>query len=404
MVALFGVATVFLVYKVGRDLFNPLTGLIAAGLYTVPPVVIAYSRSSWNPNLMPFFCLLTIYTLWLAVTKKKLGYLSLVGFFLGIAFQLHYLATFLVPIIVVYTLFFARSVKNLKDYLLGIGGFLLGWSPFLLFELRHRFPNFRTFYQFFLHGEETGFIPNKFWPTMTDVVFRLFHRLVANNNTLITQIALVISLAIFIYFWFASRKKKQSKTFSLLGLWLIFGVGLFGFYQREIYDYYFGFMFPLPFLLFAFALTKVAKINKLSFLVFLFFVFYVVFVNLQGIPFRYAPNRQLDQTKQIAKIILKEAGGKPFNFALITGQNSDHAYRYFLEIWSNSPVVIEDFAHDPERKTVTDQLLVVCEIPDCKPLGHPLWEVAGFGRAEIVDQWPAPGGITVIKLIHYKEE
>jgi len=98
---------------------------------------------------------------------------------------------------------------------------------------------------------------------------------------------------------------------------------------------------------------------------------------------------------------LEKSEGKPFNFALITNQNSDHAYRYFLEIWGAKPVTIENPQVDPERKTVTDQLLVVCEVADCQPLGHPLWEIAGFGRAEIVDDWLAPGGIKVVKLKHY---
>ena len=99
---------------------------------------------------------------------------------------------------------------------------------------------------------------------------------------------------------------------------------------------------------------------------------------------------------------MEKSEGKPFNFALITNQNSDHAYRYFLEVWGAKPVTIENPQVDPERKTVTDQLLVVCEVADCQPLGHPLWEIAGFGRAEIVGSWPAPGGIKVVKLIHYE--
>ena len=403
MVALFGIATVFLVWKVGRDFFGPQAGLIAAILYTIPPVVLAYSRSSWNPNLMPFFCLLIIYTLWLAVTKRQLKHLALVGFLLGIAFQLHYLATFLVPVIVLYLLLFTRTIENLKYYLLGIGGFLLGWSPFFLFELRHRFPNFKTLYQFIFYGKETGFVASKLWPTISDVTFRLFSRLVTNNKVFLAQLTLFISLSTFAFFWVAWRKKEQFKTFSLLGLWFILGIGLFGFYQKPIYDYYFGFMFPLPFLLMGFTLSSFSKslIGKVAAGILLTIL---VVVNLQTIPFRYPPNRQLDQTKQIARLILDEAEGRPFNFGLITGQNSDHAYRYFLEIWENPPVVIEDFQHDPKRNTVTDQLLVVCEVADCKPLGHSLWEIAGFGRAEIIGSWPAPGGITIMKLIHYTGE
>ncbi len=403
MVALFGIATVFLVYKTGRDFFDAKAGLIAAGLYALSPLVIAYSRASWNPNLMPFFCLLTIYTLWLAVAKNKLGLLFLVGFFLGIGFQLHYLATFLVPIIIVYLLFFTRNLKSFKGYLLGIGGFLLGWLPFLLFELRHSFPNFRTFYQFIFFGEETGFVSAKFWPTVTDVIFRLFSRLVTNNQILLAQLLLLISLSTLAFFLIKWRKKKEFKTLSLLGLWLILGVGLFGFYQKGIYDYYFGFMFSLPFLLVGFTFSSFSK-SFLGKVVIGMFLLILVVVNLQGIPFRHSPNRLLNQTKQVARIVLREAQNEPFNFALITAQNSDHAYRYFLEIWGNSPITIENPQIDPERKTVTDQLLVVCEVADCKPLGHPLWEIAGFGRGEIVGTWSVPGGITIVKLAHYLGE
>src|ERR1035437_2190945 len=71
MVALFGIATVALIYKVGSEFFGKTAALIAAFLYSISPLVISYSRSSWNPNLMPFFSLLTLYTLYKAVDKNK---------------------------------------------------------------------------------------------------------------------------------------------------------------------------------------------------------------------------------------------------------------------------------------------------------------------------------------------
>jgi hypothetical protein len=80
------------------------------------------------------------------------------------------------------------------------------------------------------------------------------------------------------------------------------------------------------------------------------------------------------------------ARGKPFNFAFITATNSDHAYRYFFEVWNNPPVTIQNIEVDPERNSVMDQLVVMCENKDCQPLGNSLWEVAGFGRAEIVEE------------------
>jgi predicted membrane-bound mannosyltransferase len=104
MVALFGIATVFLIYKVGVEFFGKGVGLIAAFLYSISPLVIAYSRSSWNPNLMPFFSLLSLYVLYKAVAENKIKLFILCGFLLGIAMQLHYLAIFLGMIIAIYVL------------------------------------------------------------------------------------------------------------------------------------------------------------------------------------------------------------------------------------------------------------------------------------------------------------
>jgi hypothetical protein len=124
--------------------------------------------------------------------------------------------------------------------------------------------------------------------------------------------------------------------------------------------------------------------------------------SLSGNPFQYVPNRQKNQAKTISEFVLSQTNGKPYNFALISGGNSDHAYRYFLETAGHSPVTIENAMVDPERKTVTGQLLIVCEDTSCQPLGHSLFEVAGFGRAEIAGEWNV-SVVKVYKLVPYVE-
>ncbi|MBI4999438.1 glycosyltransferase family 39 protein [Candidatus Gottesmanbacteria bacterium] len=403
MVALFGIATVLLIYKVGQDFFDQKTGLVAALLYALSPLVIAYSRSSWNPNLMPFFSLLIIWLTWKTIIENKPMFLILVGFFFGIAIQLHYLVTFLMVIVGVYLFFFYRK-KLTTYYLLLTTSFLLGWLPFLLFELRHSFPNLRTLYQFIFFGKETGLVTQRFISIMTDVTFRLFNRLVTNNYEMLANILLIASLSLFIFLWLRNRRdEKLFKTYSLIGLWLVLGICLFGFYQKPIYDYYFGFMFSLPFLLVGLTFSYLFSLKSLPIKVAAVCLLgTILWVNWQGRPFRFTPNRQLDQTKTISRFVLDKTEGNSFNFALITGQNSDHAYRYFFEIWGNKPVTIENLQVDPQRKTVTDQLLVICEVSDCKPLGHSLWKIAGFGRAEIEGEWPV-SVVKVFKLGHFRE-
>ena len=108
----------------------------------------------------------------------------------------------------------------------------------------------------------------------------------------------------------------------------------------------------------------------------------------------------IEQTKKIDRLVLEMAGREDFNFALITPGNSDHAYRYFLEVWGRKPVMLDNLVSDPQRKTVVSQLLVVCEQQGCDPEKSSLWEVWGFGKARVVDSRIGPAGINVYKLIH----
>ncbi|KKQ28839.1 MAG: hypothetical protein A3H17_00015 [Candidatus Levybacteria bacterium RIFCSPLOWO2_12_FULL_37_14] len=427
MVALFGIATVWLIYKVGKEFFGPSAGVIAAGLYAISPLVVTYSKSSWNPNLMPFFSLLTIYLVYKAVKNNNIKLLLLSGVLYGITMQLHYLALFLGVIIGVYILLYRfvyfRSnffSKILKQYLFIFLGFIVGWSPFLAFEIRHGFMNIISIFNFVFNPQDTAG-GGRFFETVKDVFFRIFGRLITNfpasekisswdkiNIDYWHYGAFVLGLISVGFMFYRCFKEYKLHSlnfakFSLILLWLIFGVGLFGFYRKSIYDYYFGFMFPVPFFIVGFFLTNLWKL-KLGKALSILILLTLIWLNNLTPPQKASANRQLNQIETISKFVIEKTDNKPFNFALITGGNSDHAYRYFFTLWQKEPKTIETFEHDPNRKTVTNQLLIVCEkAPPCEPLGNPIWEIAGFGRAEIVGEWNV-SVVKVFKLEQYRRE
>lgn len=422
MIALLGIATVYLIYRFGKEWLGYPAAIVAASLYAISPLVIAYSRSSWNPNPMPFFTLLILYLLYRGIQKPTIKLFILIGILYAVAFQLHYIETFVGVIIFVFVFLgnlMNRKkdivVKLLKQYLSIAFGFIIGISPFLAFEIKNGFPNTKTVSNFIINGDPTAADITKttFLEKVWDIFFRLFGRLILHfpppeqlqnfdkNLILVWTIAVIVLAAASII---AIIKIKDKLVKLLLSLWLFFGIVLFGFYHKPIYDYYFEFMFPLPFLLVGslFAFFYSQKNNLIKFAA-VGFVLIIVLVNLLGSPFSSEPNRQYNQAKIISEFILKEAGDKPFNFALITGGNSDHGYRYIFEVQGHPSTTILTLVEDPERKTVTDQLFVLCEQNPCEPLGHSLWEVAGFGRAEIAGEWPV-SIFKVYKLVHYKEK
>lgn len=431
MIALFGVVTVWLVYYVGTKFFNRAAGIIAATLFAINPLVILYSRSSWNPNLMPLTTLLMLFVLYKAVERNSWKLYALTGFLYGIAMQLHYIEVFVGPMMALYFLL-GNIVKPyekkklhieigqfIKNAAIVLGGFIIGWSPFLAFEARHGFNNLRAIYQFVFQaksaGEGVGLA--NFFPTLRDVFFRIFARLILNipepalyKNYSSWQISLWIvgswiigittSIFLLLKLWVGRKNKEKFLQYSLLVLW--FGIGLlfFGFYRKNIYDYYFEFLYPIPALLVGALIAFFWQKNIISKVIVGILLAFILLINIQGVPFRYPGNKQLQQTETIAKEVYNETGGKPFNFALITGGNSDHAYRYFLNVWGNPPVTIKDPISDPKRTTVTNQLIVVCETVPCMPEGNPLWEIAGFGRAQIVSKKHVIV-VDVYKLVHY---
>lgn len=425
MVALFGIATVFLIYYVGRQWFDEKTGLFAAALYAVSPLVIIYSHSSWNPNTVPFFSLLTLWLLYKAVTTtRSWRYFLAIGFLLGICIQLHYIslvlaATVAVSLVLMYW-YLDRKLKIvslLKNYLQIFIGFLVGFSPFLAFELRHNFMNLHAIAAFVTKDTTQNYANyHAFYQPIADVFFRLFGRLVFAFpmavdyhkypliNLQVTGLLIVVCAFASIFFLL---KLKNKFVVILLMTWLVLGVLLFGFYKKSIYDYYFVFMFPLPFFFIGNMLGKLVDLHqkKIHYGVLVSIVLFLSILgyNLARNPFLSAPNDQKNQAKHIAEFIVSKTQNQPFNFALLSSGNSDHAYRYFMEVMGHAPVTIETPANDPERKSVTNQLLVACENENCKPQGNPLWEIAGFGDAKVVGSWNF-SIVKVYKLVHTQQK
>lgn len=424
MVAFLSLLTMVLMYRMGRDFFNKPTGIIAVLLYALAPVVIVYSRASWNPNVMPFFTITTLYILYEGIKRNKWWLFFLCGILFGIDIQLHYIELFVGAIIVLY-IFIARFTEKTKSFFEKIkqivfdgvnlfGGFLLGFSPFIAFEFRHGFQNIMNISKFIFQSKDVGGAGN-FWGSMWDVYFRLFGRIVVNFPTPLEQsnydtMTLVIwtwfilfltfgSTVLLLYTFYKTKQRREKfLQYTLLLLWLGLGIFLFGLYKKSIYDYYLQFLFPVPFLLVGYLLwffwTKqlwgkiITGISLIS----------IIGICLSAASFRYEPNNQMNRTSQISSFVLKQTHNQPFNFAYISSGNSDHAYRYFFKLSGRDPLTIENSQNDPKRTTVTDQLLVICDTP-CEPVGHALWEVAGFGEAKIVDHWKV-SIVDVYKLSH----
>lgn len=426
MIALLGVATVFLVWFITREWFGRFGALIAAFLYALAPVVIVYSRSSWNPNIMPFFALLCVYATWRVWTKKEYRWLIVLGISYAFVMQSHYLGLLLAPTFGLFGLLSFIAVRNSKterklltrNAVRGLVIFAALMSPLLIFDYRHGWINANAMKKFFTERQTTvsarpwNALPN-IRPIIEEFITRTFTAYKEDVGRFFTYLLGSIYLVGMAKYALTNfRKLKDLPTsrqaFFLLFVWVFVAIVGLSLYKQEIYDHYYGIIFAAPFILFGGIVQEIVKLNKRNILGipmpnkgYLLVVILLAFLlpnYISASPLKYPPNRQLQRTMEAAEKIRDEAGGKKFNLAVIAERNYEDAYQYFLEKWGTGVTDI-----DPLRaeETVADQLFVVCELPKekCDPTHSPKAEIANFGWSGVEVEWGV-AGVTIYKLVH----
>lgn len=389
MVAGFGLATVALLWWVARQWVDRVSALAVALLYALSPTVIIYSRSSWNPNIMPFFALLGMYAVWKVWRFGYWRWLVIAAVCLAFILNSHYLGLLLAPVM---GIFWLKSRKNLSAWrytFIALVAFVLLMSPLVLFDMRHGWTNAAALHKFFAERQTTvnikvyKAIPN-LWPLWVQIV----HSLVAAHNTVAASISAVVIIAGLIWgLWVKNIRRDVVFIVVWLGVALV-GLGL---YKQHIYDHYFGFIFPAVFLALGFVFHLLSR-NRIGQGVALASCLGLLMVNIADNPLRYGPNNQLTHTRVIADFINRESGNRDFNLALLSSHNYDMSYRYFL--------TLDQAKYKTIHEKQTDQLFVICEEAKCEPINNPMWEVAAFGWAKTDGHWEFPWGAQVYRLVH----
>jgi 4-amino-4-deoxy-L-arabinose transferase-like glycosyltransferase len=401
-VALLGIATIYLVYLVGFEWFSKTAGLISSALFAISPTVITFSHSSWNPNIMPFFALLSVYAIWKAYTSRvasrEVGWwLIICAVSFAFVLQSHYLGLLLAPVIFVYW-FLARVPKRYTLISILLFSFLM--SPLLAFDIRHDWMNGRALYKFLTVRDETVAITP--W-TALPKIYPIYEQVVGSMLTAKDKLASVfvsIILLAYLIFAFVRNRKLNTKPFTLITIWLAFGLIGFGLYKQSVYDHYFGFLFPVPFLLVGALLQY--TVHSTKYLVKTLGVIaltFLIVINLINNPFRYQPNYQMRRAQNVTNKVLEIADGKPFNLAVLAERNYEDGYRYFMEVKGAKVMHADRW----DQKTIVDNLIVICEKPKekCDPTHSPKAEVANFGWSKIDSEFEVDG-VIIFKLIHSK--
>lgn len=441
MIAILGVITVAFVWFVVREWFPVKTmlssqtignvqgeslhigALVAAALYSISPTIIYFSRSSWNPNIMPFFSLLSVYSIWKVYESRgalrEMGcWLLVTGISFAFVLQSHYLGLLLAPTLFLFWILTFRNLKFIENYKLLIKNFLkkslysllifLGlMSPLLIFDIRHNWMNSRALY-LFLTAKDPAVSVNL--GNLLIKIPEIFNQITtsllgAKNITEGFLISIIIGVAFATLLIRINRVNiknlvKSNPAYYLLISWIGFGLIGLGLYRKEIYDHYFGFLFVVPFIFTGIFISWLLSRGKYVKIFGIGLLGCLIVINLMANPLLKDPNRLLQRSINVSKVIEKNSNGEKLNLAVIADTNYEAGYKYFL-LKDNYPVIDID-AQIPG--TITNQLFVVCElIPNskCDPTHNAKAQVASFGWSKIVSSWEVDGAI-VYRLVHSK--
>jgi glycosyltransferase involved in cell wall biosynthesis len=389
-VAIIGVLTGVLLWWVGRRWYGKNIALIVSLLYGLSPVVITYSRSSWNPNVMPFFALLSMYGIWNVWRQKNWNWLVITGISMAFVLNSHYLGLLLIPVILIFWLLSAKDRPFWTSSMIAVVAFVLLMSPLVFFDARHGWTNFRSVSTFFSNRQTTVNLKvYKAVPNLLPIYQDVTTSLITPENKQ-AGIFFTWLFMIFIGLSFLKNHNPAKRDLLFVVVWLASGLIGLGLYKQHIYVHYYGFLYPAVFLLLGFLLRFLSGFSWGKFAA-VVLIIWVLQMNVSKNPLLSESNNQLERTGIIADFINEKSEGQPFNLALVSKTNYDASYRYLLTL-KNSP-------YRTIHEKVTDQLFVICENTDCQPINHPLWEIASFGWAKVDRKWSFTWGTTLYRLV-----
>ncbi|HLC89859.1 MAG TPA: glycosyltransferase family 39 protein [Patescibacteria group bacterium] len=224
--ALAGVISVWLIYLIGKKIFNEQIGLIAALILAVNNFMVWLSRIGLQESLLISLILASFYFFILALEKQK--FLSLAFLFFGLSFLTKYTAIFILPIYLLVIIFKKREWLKSQQFYLSVLLFFLIISPiiiynFFLWQSRTHF-DLQLSYLFGLTDKVPGWqeLPGK-----SDLpIWQRFIQLPISFIFYLSPLFLIFLIFSLVYA--VSQFKKTSANFKLIWLGLLFLVLLIG--------------------------------------------------------------------------------------------------------------------------------------------------------------------------------
>lgn len=254
------IASIYLLYKTGSEMFSERVGLIAALLFATSPLAIVFSRMPYHTSPIPFFAILFIWFVYKWI-KGNIWYVPFIILILTILYSFE-LATILFAFaffsILGYGVITQKTWANVfqaKIIVVSILCFIIPMLPMLLYDVHHGFPQTILYaawigYQFLkvfgIQLKKTSVPPESFFSVFS-FFFLQYQRFAFLPNIIIAAILFFASILGNVFIWFKLKTEDRSNYILVYFISFILLAGFF--FARTISEAYLPMLFPYLILL-----------------------------------------------------------------------------------------------------------------------------------------------------------
>ena len=268
MMTILSIFFILLIYKLGIELGNKTTGILAAFFAAISPALISNSLAIWNPAIIPLLSLLILIFMVRYFKYRRELDIFLFGFFLTFSITIHFQSILLTPSILILLISTKSRLKHFAIFFLGM---LIPMLPLIYFDVRHYWYNFKSIFIYLAIDQYSIWVPNRWLTYIFSYWPETWGRIIGGNRFIGSAIIIFVSI-----FTLANLKKFTSfKVFYLIALTFILDIILYRYYRGPRYEYYSFFTYPSIILLTAWACQKLFEAKKVIGFIFLIVVVFV---------------------------------------------------------------------------------------------------------------------------------
>ncbi len=190
-------------YFGSKWLTNRSTALIICLIYGWTPYFVDYTNFLWNPNFQIALSPLIIFFLGKYHQQSKIRWLILTGIIAGILTMFHFQFLIVITLISVAIIFKYKW----KQFFLFISGYLIGFSPLIIFEIKNQFYNLQTLLLIIKNpsfGQYSSGTPPHYWLSIVFCVIVFISIMTQKYSLKLPMIKLMLIFSLISLLYYAS--------------------------------------------------------------------------------------------------------------------------------------------------------------------------------------------------------